>query len=63
MIAIIAGRDKIIPNELSMNLVEHWGGDSHFVVIKNADHNSISNYPEYWYNIMSFLTEIGERSV
>ena len=63
MIAIIAGRDKIIPNERSMNLVEHWGGDSHFVVIKNADHNSISNYPEYWYNIMSFLTKIGERSI
>ncbi len=59
----IASQDQVIPNERSMNIVEHWGGESHFVIINNADHNTISNYPEYWYNIMSFLAEIGERSV
>ena len=63
MIAIIASQDQVIPNARSMNLVEHWGGESHFVIINNAGHNTISNYPEYWYNIMSFLAEIDERSV
>ena len=63
MIAIIAGQDRIISNERSVNLVEHWGVKSHYVTIKDADHNSISNYPEYWNTIRLFLSKMAKSSV
>ena len=63
MIAIIADQDKIISNETSINLVEHWGMKSHYVIIKNADHNTISNYPEYWNTIRFFLSKMAKSSI
>jgi len=63
MIAIIAGQDRIISNERSVKLVEHWGGESHYVTIKEADHNTISNYPKYWNTIRFFLSKMAKRSV
>ena len=63
MIAIIAEQDRIIPNEQSVNLVEHWGMKSHYVIIKDANHNSISNYPEYWNTVRLFLSKMAKRSI
>ena len=63
MIAIIADQDRIISNEQSVNLVEHWGMKSHYVIIKDADHNSISNYPEYWSTVRLFLSKMVKRSI
>ena len=63
MIAIIAEQDRIISNEHSVNLVEHWGMKSHYVTIKDADHNSISNYPEYWNTVRLFLSKMAKRSI
>ena len=63
MIAIIADQDRIISNEQSVNLVEHWGMKSHYVIIKDADHNSISNYPEYWNTIRLFLSNMAKSTV
>ena len=63
MIAIIAEQDRIISNEQSVNLVEHWGMKSHYVIIKDANHNSISNYPEYWNTVRLFLSKMAKRSI
>ena len=63
MIAIIAEQDRIISNEHSVNLVEHWGMKSHYVRIKDANHNSISNYPEYWNTVRLFLSKMAKRSI
>ena len=63
MIAIIAEQDRIISNEQSVNLVEHWGMKSHYVIIKDADHNSIRNYPEYWNTIRLFLSKMAKSLI
>ena len=63
MIAIIAGQDRIISNERSVNLVEHWGGKSHYVTIKDAGHNTISNYPQYWDTLRLFMSKMAKISV
>lgn len=63
MIAIIASRDRIIPNEFSRNLVDHWGGNSEYVVIKNAGHNSIHQYNEYWISVGRFLSELAKENL
>ncbi|SVA82899.1 uncharacterized protein METZ01_LOCUS135753 [marine metagenome] len=62
MMAIIASRDRIIPNEMSLNLVDHWGGNSEYVVIKNAGHNSIHQYNEYWTAVGRFLSELTKEN-
>ena len=62
MITIIAGQDRIISNERSVALVEHWGGESNYVIIKDADHNTISIYPQYWDILRIFLSEMEKRS-
>ncbi len=63
MITVIAGQDRIISNERSVTLVEHWGGECNYVTIKDAGHNTISNYPQYWDTIRLFLFEMEKRSV
>ena len=62
MITIIAGQDRIISNERSVALVEHWGGESNYVIIKDAGHNTISIYPQYWDILRLFLSEMEKRS-
>ena len=62
MITIIAGQDRIISNERSVALVEHWGGESNYVIIKDAGHNTISIYPQYWDTLKLFLSEMEKRS-
>ena len=63
MMAIIASRDRIIPNEMSLNLVDHWGGNGEYVVIKNAGHNSIHQYNEYWATVGRFLSELTKENL
>ena len=62
MITIIAGQDRIISNERSVILVEHWGGECNYVIIKGAGHNNISNYPQYWDTLRLFLSKMEKRS-
>ena len=62
MITVIAGQDRIISNERSVTLVEHWGGECNYVIIKGAGHNNISNYPQYWDTLRLFLSKMEKRS-
>ncbi|MCP4119043.1 MAG: alpha/beta hydrolase [Desulfobacteraceae bacterium] len=58
MLAIIAGRDEIIPNPNSFNLVNAWGGPAETVVVKGAGHNDISLYNAYFREINRFMDSI-----
>ncbi|MBI9070696.1 MAG: alpha/beta hydrolase [Melioribacteraceae bacterium] len=54
-LVFIAGTDKIIPNKSSYNLAEKLGDSCKTVFIKDAGHNDIQSYPEYWKEIARFL--------
>lgn len=55
MLAVIAGRDEIIPNQNSLTLVNAWAGPVETLVIKGAGHNDISLYNAYFQGINRFL--------
>ena len=55
MLAMIAGRDEIIPNQNSLNLVNAWAGPAETHVVNGAGHNDISLYDTYWREINRFL--------
>jgi hypothetical protein len=58
LLAIAAGRDRIIPPAHSRKLAEAWGGPKRFVEFGEADHNDISGAPQFWPAIDGFLREI-----
>jgi len=55
MLAVIAGRDEIIPNQNSHNLVNAWAGPVETLVVKGAGHNDISLFDAYYQGINRFL--------
>jgi len=55
MLAVIAEKDEIIPNQNSLNLVNAWGGPVETLVVKEAGHNDISMYDSYWSGIRKFV--------
>jgi len=57
MLTIMAENDEIIPKTCSLNLLQSWGGSSKLITIKNAGHNDISGYPEYWRGVNDFLDQ------
>jgi len=57
MLTIIAENDEIIPKTCSLNLLQSWGGNNESITIKNAGHNDISGYPEYWRGVNDFLEQ------
>lgn len=61
LLALIAGRDEIIPNTNSQKLVKNWAGPLKTLVIPAAGHNDIHLYPEYWQALMSFLEAVKSR--
>ncbi len=54
MLAVVAGRDGIIPPEHSRALVEAWGGEADLVEVKGADHNDLALRREFWEPIEKF---------
>ena len=54
---LIAEQDEIIKYKYSINLVNNWRGECKYFIIKNAGHNTIHKYPEYWDLIMSYLNQ------
>jgi hypothetical protein len=55
MLAVVAGRDDIIPVERSHRLVDAWGGPKRVVTIPRAGHNDLQADPAYWREIGAFL--------
>jgi pimeloyl-ACP methyl ester carboxylesterase len=55
LLALVAAQDNIVPVERSKTLFEAWAGPRTWREILGADHNGISNHPEYWQAIATFL--------
>ncbi len=55
ILIIYGGRDTIIPNKRTTNLIEHIQVPKEVHCIEEADHNSISLYPDYWLHIVRFI--------
>jgi pimeloyl-ACP methyl ester carboxylesterase len=54
---LIGNRDNIIPNGNSLNLAKNWNGECETIIIKEAGHNDIHTYSEYWVAISEFLNK------
>jgi len=55
ILVLIAEKDEVIPYNRSKNLEEHIGGNGKSIVIKNAGHNDIQLFDDYWGEIANFL--------
>jgi fermentation-respiration switch protein FrsA (DUF1100 family) len=55
LLALVAARDTIIPVPHSRRLFEAWRGPKTWRQIEAADHNDLSDTPEYWRAIGEFL--------
>ncbi|MDA0347180.1 MAG: alpha/beta hydrolase [Verrucomicrobia bacterium] len=53
---LIAENDTIIPQHHSRKLADNWQGEVEWVLIKEAAHNSIIEYPSYWETVRSYLS-------
>ncbi len=53
--------DRIIPNRHSQALAEAWKGEMESVIIRQADHNNIQLFPQYWESINSFLDSLAQQ--
>lgn len=52
---IMAGKDTLVPNELSQKLIKAWPQPVETLTIPEASHGNISNFPEYYPAIRAFL--------
>ncbi len=55
ILIIYGGKDSIIPNKRTKNLIQYIPGTKEVYCLEEADHNNISLFPEYWLHIVSFL--------
>jgi uncharacterized protein len=55
LLCIYAGRDTVIPNLHTINLLKYWRGEVVQVFLPDADHNNIYSYKEVETSILSFL--------
>jgi len=56
MLALIAGRDEVIPSDHAYNLASTWGGKLMLVTVDNAGHNNIQDSDLFWESIAVFLS-------
>ncbi len=57
-LVLVAGRDQVIPNKNSENLISSLGNNCKEVVIRDAGHDDIQSFPSYWIEINNFLNGI-----
>ena len=53
---LISENDTIIPHHHSQKLADNWQGEVEWVLIPEAAHNSIIEYPFYWETVRSYLS-------
>ncbi|MCC7327977.1 MAG: alpha/beta hydrolase [Burkholderiales bacterium] len=61
MLAIVASSDSIIPNERSRALYDAWAGPKRWLVVDEADHNTLGATREFWEGVAQFLAEVQRR--
>ena len=52
---LVAEEDNVIPRPRSEALAAAWVAENEWEVINLSDHNSITEFPEYWNRIRAFL--------
>lgn len=57
ILVLYSGNDSVVPNRRTENLIKNIDGHKIIVLIKEADHNNISIYPEYWENLVKFINQ------
>lgn len=55
LLALVAGRDEVIPPVYAYNLTGEWGGEVALVTVEDAGHNDIQNSDLFWESIDAFL--------
>lgn len=55
LLAILGGRDTLVPPEHGERLVAAWGGPSRVLRLPGAGHNDLQAFPEYWRAVSAFL--------
>jgi len=62
LLCLVAEKDQVIPQAHSRRLFEAWGGsDKHWVEVRKADHDDVSERPHYWEEIAVFLDRLAMR--
>ena len=59
LLAVVAGRDDVIPVERSLRLIDAWAGAKRTLTLAHAGHNDLQADPVFWREIESFLAETG----
>jgi pimeloyl-ACP methyl ester carboxylesterase len=62
LLAIVGGRDTIIPVAHSQRLFDAWGGPKRWVELPGADHNDLGAWPGFWTAIDAFLRDVRDRT-
>jgi pimeloyl-ACP methyl ester carboxylesterase len=62
MLALIAGRDSVVPREHGETLAKAWRGPVTSVVFERAGHGSISSDMRYWLTVREFLRVSAESA-
>lgn len=55
LLAIVAGRDTIVPAAHSERLVAAWGGPTRVLRLPTASHNDVQAFAEHWREVERFL--------
>ena len=55
LLAIVGGRDTVVPPGHSERLAAAWAGPVELRRLPAADHNSLQAYPEYWQSVADFV--------
>ena len=56
LLAIVAESDSIIPQKRSRVLYDAWAGPKSWVVVRSADHNTLSAPDAFWVRVAEFLS-------
>jgi fermentation-respiration switch protein FrsA (DUF1100 family) len=59
LLAILGGRDTLVPAEHGERLVAAWGGPARVLRLPEAGHNDLQTSPRYWSAIAAFLRDAG----
>ncbi len=57
LLAIVAGDDRVVPQERSRALHDAWAGPKSWITVPGSDHNTLGEYPAFWQGIHAFLAE------
>lgn len=55
LLGILAGKDRVVPNQFSLNLFQQWAGPCRHFILEEAEHHNIHEEPIYWEHMTQFI--------